>query len=456
VAQILFEEAGVPALFLAKDAALACYGCGRVTGTVVDVGYSGTTVSPVYDGYVEARGIRRSPVGLQAVDELILDQLDQLYGATTTGGDGADPRNNSKKTVTSGHEGRKVPPRYQVAEPCVVRSADIYRAARMQLAVDCREWGAGAAINTALLGGALSGSAVAAAAGPADASSSGATFHAPHKSFELPDGTVLDIPSSSRFGAAAYLFGCADPPALIDAAGTAASRRRDECLQSTRKAVSETIRIWSKSSEDEQVGEGNDTDMPNAREGEDEYTDGAAAGISKRRAKRDSPVKALSSASQPSKGTAEAAAAEAAARHRRRFHKALLRRACLPHYRTYLDQYLTSAPVPSMVCDAAYRCDRDQQVALLGNVVLCGGGACLGPTDQAVPDFVKEKLEGLIHSHTPGFRVKVLTPGGVQERSVLSWLGGSILASMGTFHDMWITKAEYEEWGSAIVNRKCP
>jgi actin-related protein len=109
-----------------------------------------------------------------------------------------------------------------------------------------------------------------------------------------------------------------------------------------------------------------------------------------------------------------------------------------------------------MICDAAYRCDRDQQVALLGNVVVCGGGACLGPTDQAVPDFVKEKLEGLIHAHTPGWRVKLLTPGGIQERSVLSWLGGSILASMGTFHDMWITKAEYEEWGSAIVNRKCP
>jgi actin-related protein len=72
-----------------------------------------------------------------------------------------------------------------------------------------------------------------------------------------------------------------------------------------------------------------------------------------------------------------------------------------------------------------------------------------------VPDFLREQVEAIIHTHTPGWRVKVLAPG-MQERSVGSWLGGSILGSLGTFHDMWITKAEYEEWGSAIVNRKCP
>jgi actin-related protein len=108
-----------------------------------------------------------------------------------------------------------------------------------------------------------------------------------------------------------------------------------------------------------------------------------------------------------------------------------------------------------MVCDAAFRCDRDQQAGVLGNVVLAGGGACIGPTDQSVPDSLREQIEAIIHTHTPGWRVKVLSPG-LQERAVASWLGGSILGSLGTFHEMWITKAEYEEWGTAIVNRKCP
>ena len=108
-----------------------------------------------------------------------------------------------------------------------------------------------------------------------------------------------------------------------------------------------------------------------------------------------------------------------------------------------------------MVCEAAYRCEREQQGVLLGNVLIGGGGACLGPTEQAVPDTLLEQVEGIIQQHTPGWRVKMLSPG-LPERAILSWLGGSILGSLGTFHDMWITKEEYEEWGSAIVNRKCP
>jgi actin-related protein len=88
-------------------------------------------------------------------------------------------------------------------------------------------------------------------------------------------------------------------------------------------------------------------------------------------------------------------------------------------------------------------------------VVLGGGGSCLGPTEQAFPETLRENIESLIHVHTPGWKVKLLAPA-VAERAILSWLGGSILGSLGTFHDMWITKAEYEEWGSAIVNRKCP
>eukprot|EP00541_Cyclophora_tenuis_P018098 CAMPEP_0116549030 /NCGR_PEP_ID=MMETSP0397-20121206/4658_1 /TAXON_ID=216820 /ORGANISM="Cyclophora tenuis, Strain ECT3854" /LENGTH=131 /DNA_ID=CAMNT_0004073731 /DNA_START=84 /DNA_END=479 /DNA_ORIENTATION=+ len=131
-----------------------------------------------------------------------------------------------------------------------------------------------------------------------------------------------------------------------------------------------------------------------------------------------------------------------------------MQRACVTYLQSQQD-HLTASPIPSMVCDAAFRCDRDQQVSLLGNVVLAGGGACLGPNEQALPDHLREQVEAIIHQHTPGWRVKVLSPN-FPERSVASWLGGSILGSLGTFHEMWITRKEYEEWGAAIVNRKCP
>ena len=33
------------------------------------------------------------------------------------------------------------------------------------------------------------------------------------------------------------------------------------------------------------------------------------------------------------------------------------------------------------------------------------------------------------------------------ERKFLVWIGGSILSSLSTFQNMWITKSEYEETG---------
>ena len=49
-------------------------------------------------------------------------------------------------------------------------------------------------------------------------------------------------------------------------------------------------------------------------------------------------------------------------------------------------------------------------------------------------------------------KVKVIAP---PERKYSVWIGGSILASLSTFQQMWISKQEYDECGPAIVHRKC-
>lgn len=41
------------------------------------------------------------------------------------------------------------------------------------------------------------------------------------------------------------------------------------------------------------------------------------------------------------------------------------------------------------------------------------------------------------------------------ERKYSVWIGGSILASLSTFQQMWIAKSEYDEAGPSIVHRKC-
>lgn len=35
-----------------------------------------------------------------------------------------------------------------------------------------------------------------------------------------------------------------------------------------------------------------------------------------------------------------------------------------------------------------------------------------------------------------------------------AWVGGSILCSLSTFKDMWVTNAEYKDIGSSIVGRR--
>ena len=49
--ELIFEKYRAPAFFLSKDAVLSCYACGKTTGLVIDVGASGTTVTPVLDGW---------------------------------------------------------------------------------------------------------------------------------------------------------------------------------------------------------------------------------------------------------------------------------------------------------------------------------------------------------------------------------------------------------------------
>merc|ERR1711871_943910 len=49
-------------------------------------------------------------------------------------------------------------------------------------------------------------------------------------------------------------------------------------------------------------------------------------------------------------------------------------------------------------------------------------------------------------------KIKVVAP---PERKYSVWIGGSILSSLSTFQQMWISKQEYDESGPTIVHHKC-
>lgn len=51
-------------------------------------------------------------------------------------------------------------------------------------------------------------------------------------------------------------------------------------------------------------------------------------------------------------------------------------------------------------------------------------------------------------------KIKLHAPTIPYEKRYAGWLGGSILSSLGTFHQLWITKDEYEEHGMQIVHQR--
>ncbi|GBF90529.1 hypothetical protein Rsub_03525 [Raphidocelis subcapitata] len=104
---------------------------------------------------------------------------------------------------------------------------------------------------------------------------------------------------------------------------------------------------------------------------------------------------------------------------------------------------------PTLVKDAIEGCDGDVRRELWGGIVLTGGGSLL-------PN-ARERLEAELAAAAPGgTRVRVMSPANPTERRFATWIGGSILASLGSFHQMWFSKNEYEEHGAALIHRKSP
>ncbi|KAI7939158.1 hypothetical protein MJO28_014737 [Puccinia striiformis f. sp. tritici] len=91
--------------------------------------------------------------------------------------------------------------------------------------------------------------------------------------------------------------------------------------------------------------------------------------------------------------------------------------------------------------------DIDLQPTLNSNIIITGGSSL-------IPGLI-ERLEFELRSIAPAMKFKISAPGNLVERKFSSWLGGSILGSLGSFHQLWIGKDEYKEQGRSVVHRRC-
>jgi actin-related protein len=104
-----------------------------------------------------------------------------------------------------------------------------------------------------------------------------------------------------------------------------------------------------------------------------------------------------------------------------------------------------SEGIHKLAYDSIMKCDVDIRKDLYSNTVLSGGSTMFA----GIAERIHKEITHLAPS---SITVKVVAP---PERKFSVWIGGSILASLSTFQQMWITKQEYTESGAGIVHRKC-
>ncbi|XP_078242978.1 uncharacterized protein LOC110086817 isoform X1 [Pogona vitticeps] len=109
------------------------------------------------------------------------------------------------------------------------------------------------------------------------------------------------------------------------------------------------------------------------------------------------------------------------------------------------DAGVTAPGVHQMILDSISKCDGSIQQALWKNVVLAGGSTLF-------PGLRERLLKELQTLAPKGMLAKVEAPG---DRMFSVWIVASVLTSLASFNDMWVTRQEYKEIGCTVLQKKC-
>ena len=93
--------------------------------------------------------------------------------------------------------------------------------------------------------------------------------------------------------------------------------------------------------------------------------------------------------------------------------------------------------------------DVDVRKELASNIVLLGASSLYGNMDKRL------SFE-LARTCSSAYKTKVVCPKFPVERAAAAWIGGSVLTSLGSFQQLWLSKAEYEEYGAALAIQRFP
>ena len=104
----------------------------------------------------------------------------------------------------------------------------------------------------------------------------------------------------------------------------------------------------------------------------------------------------------------------------------------------------SSAPgIHQLVYESILACEYDVRRDLYPSICLSGGSTMF--------PGIKQRLTNELTDLFPqGTKFKVIAP---PERRASVWIGGSIMASLTTFQDKWITKLQYDEYGPNVIHK---
>ncbi|XP_004598331.3 uncharacterized protein LOC101521192 [Ochotona princeps] len=103
-----------------------------------------------------------------------------------------------------------------------------------------------------------------------------------------------------------------------------------------------------------------------------------------------------------------------------------------------------SVGMPMMAVQSVSACRPAHWKALFGHILLSGGTGCLA----GLRFRLQREITALV---SPALTVKVCS---CPYSAYGAWVGGSILCSLSTFEDMWVTSSEYREVGCSVASRR--
>jgi len=108
-------------------------------------------------------------------------------------------------------------------------------------------------------------------------------------------------------------------------------------------------------------------------------------------------------------------------------------------------KYNSNISIQKLLHDCLQKCDTEVKKDIFSNTILSGSNTLIKGFNKRI----EKEISGYIKIKSP------LTVPLPPYSPHTNWIGGSILASLGSFQQMWISKQEFDENGASIVHKKC-